>query len=150
VARLWRFFQTAALAMLVRILADLVALSHLAFIVFALLGGLLALRWRWLPLAHLPAAAWAVAVEFLGWFCPLTPLENWLREASGSAGYPGGFIEHYLLPLIYPAELTRELQKFAGWVVVVFNLAVYLVVWRRLCTREVVSSLAARLRRRRE
>ena len=116
--------------MLFRVLADLVVLAHLAFIVFALLGGLLALRWTWLPWLHLPAVAWAAAVEFFGWFCPLTPLENWLRDAGGSAGYAGGFIEHYLVPLIYPAELTREMQLLAGSVVVVLNLGVYLVVWR--------------------
>ncbi len=121
--------------MLYQVLADLVALIHLTFIVFALLGGLLALRWRWVPWAHLPAAAWGAVVEFLGWFCPLTPLENSLRRASGSAGYSGGFIEHYLTPIIYPAELTRELQLFLGCTLVILNLAIYLAVWRRLRMR---------------
>jgi len=123
--------------MIFRALADLVVLAHLAFIVFALFGGLLALRWRRLPWAHLPAVVWAAAVEFLGWFCPLTPLENWLRRASGHAGYSGGFIAHYVMPIIYPAELTREVQMAAGWFVVVLNLAVYWAVWRRLGNREV-------------
>ena len=118
--------------MLYRALADLVALTHLAFVVFALFGGLLALRWRWVPWVHLPAAAWGAAVEFFGWFCPLTPLENSFRRASGSAGYPGGFIERYLMPVIYPTELTRELQLFLGFVVAVVNAAIYLAVWRRL------------------
>ena len=123
--------------MLYRALADLVVLTHLAFIVFALLGGLLALRWRWLPWVHLPAAAWGASVEVFGWFCPLTPLENSLRRASGAAGYPGGFIENYLVPIIYPAELTREMQLIAACVVVAFNVAVYGVVWRQLHRRGV-------------
>ena len=118
--------------MLDRALADAVALTHLAFIIFALLGGLLAFRWRWVPWVHLPAAVWGAAIEFFGWFCPLTPLENSLRRASGSAEYSGGFIERYLMPIIYPTELTREFQLFLGCVLVVLNLAVYLAVWRRL------------------
>jgi hypothetical protein len=126
-----------ACPMLDQALADLVVLAHLAFILFALLGGLLALRWRWVPWVHLPAAGWGAAVEFFGWFCPLTPLENSLRRASGSAGYSGGFIERHLLPMIYPAEFTRELQLFLGFVLVVLNLAVYLAVWRGLRTRRV-------------
>ncbi len=117
--------------MIYRILADLVALTHFAFIVFALLGGLLALRWRWVPWAHVPAVVWGAAVEFFGCFCPLTPLENALRRQGGSVGYSGGFIERYLMPLIYPEELTREIQLLLGCVLVVLNLAVYLVVWRR-------------------
>lgn len=122
--------------MLFRVLADLVALTHFAFILFALFGGLLAFRWRWVPWAHLPAAAWAAAIEFFGWFCPLTPLENTLRRASGSAGYSGGFIEHHLMPIIYPAELTRDLQLLLGCGVVVLNLVVYLAVWLRLGARK--------------
>ncbi len=117
--------------MLYQALADVVALTHLAFIVFALLGGLLALRWRWIPWVHLPAACWGVAVEFFGWFCPLTPIENALHRASGAAGYLGGFIERHLGPIIYPAELTREFQLFLAGVLIGVNVAVYLVVWRR-------------------
>ncbi len=116
--------------MVYRALADLLALSHFAFVIFVLLGGLFAVRWRWAPWVHLPAAAWGAANEFFSWPCPLTPLENSLRRASGAAGYPGGFVEHYLLPVLYPAEFTRELQVFLGCTVVVVNLAVYLGVWR--------------------
>ena len=134
--------------MLYEALADLVVLTHLAFIIFALLGGLLALRWRWVPWAHLPAVAWGAAVEFFGWFCPLTPLENALRRASGSTVYAGGFIERYLVPIIYPAELTREFQLFLGCTLVVLNLAVYLAVWRRLRTRKARGQVAGRLTRR--
>ena len=123
--------------MIYQALADFVVLTHLAFILFALLGGLLALRWRWVPWVHLPAVCWGVAVEFFGWFCPLTPIENSLRRASGSAGYSGGFIERHLMPIIYPAELTREFQLFLGCVLVVVNLAVYLAVRRRLRTDKV-------------
>ena len=118
--------------MLYQALADIVVLIHSAFILFALLGGLLALRWHWMPWAHLPAACWGTAVEIFGWFCPLTPLENSLRRASGAAGYSGGFIERHLLPMIYPAEFAREFQVFLGCFVVVFNLVVYFVVWRTL------------------
>ena len=128
-----------------RVLADLIALTHFAFIVFAIFGGLLALRWRWVPWVHLPAAAWGAAVEFLGCFCPLTPMENWLRGASGYAGYSGGFIERYLVPIIYPMELTREFQLFLGCVLVALNLAIYLLVWRRFRIRKAREQVAARL-----
>ena len=122
--------------MLYQALADLVVLIHAAFILFALLGGLLALRWHWMPCAHLPAACWGAAVEIFGWFCPLTPLENSLRRASGTAGYSSGFIERHLVPMIYPAEFTREFQLFLGCVVVAFNLVIYFAVWRAFRTRK--------------
>jgi hypothetical protein len=112
-------------------LADAVLLVHLLFIVFAVGGGLLALRWRWMPWLHLPALAWGATVEFTGWICPLTPLENALRQAGGAAGYAEGFIERYLLPLIYPGALTRELQFVLGGTLLLINAVVYAVVWRR-------------------
>ena len=118
--------------MFYRVLGDTVLLVHFGFIAFVLLGGLLLLRWHWGPWIHLPAATWGAAVESFGWFCPLTPLENALRHASGSAGYTGGYVEHYILPVIYPAELTRNLQLVLGSVVVLLNVAIYLAVWRRL------------------
>lgn len=111
------------------VLADLVVLLHLAFILFVMLGGLLVLRWRRLMWLHLPVVVWGAAIEFIGWICPLTPLENRLRAAAGEAGYSGGFIEHYLIPLIYPAGLTRELQWLLGALVLLVNAAVY---WRVL------------------
>lgn len=111
--------------MLYRVGADGVVLVHLLFIVFVLFGGLLVLRWRWLVVLHLPAIAWGMAVEFLHLYCPLTPLENSLRQAAGQQGYDGGFIEHYLIPLIYPQGLTHELQVVFGTVVLVLNAAVY-------------------------
>ena len=115
-----------------RVLADLVVLAHVVFIVFVLLGGLLAFRWRWVPVVHLPAVVWGATVELFGWVCPLTPLENLLRRASGGEGYSVTFIERYLVPLVYPAELTRELQFVLGGVVIAVNAAVYVVVLRRI------------------
>ena len=116
---------------LYRSLADLVFLLHIVFILFVLFGGLLALRWRHAPMAHLPAAAWGAAVEFFGWTCPLTPLEDALRRAGGSTGFSVGFIERYLVPLVYPAALDRNLQTVLGAVVLAVNLVVYVVVLRR-------------------
>jgi hypothetical protein len=114
-----------------QLLADLVVVIHLLFIVFMALGGLLAVRWRWVPWLHLPAAAWGGFVELTGRICPLTPLENQLRRAAGGAGYKGDFIEHYLLPVIYPAGLTREIQFALAALLVVINAVIYAVVWRR-------------------
>lgn len=116
--------------MLYRIVADLVVILHLAFVVFVLVGGLLVLRWRRLAWLHLPAAVWGAAVEFGGWICPLTPLESSLRMQGGESGYSSDFIEHYVLPLLYPSGLTREVQVALGAVVLVVNLAIYGWVWR--------------------
>lgn len=108
-----------------RLLADLVLGLHLLFIVFALGGGLLARRWRWLPWLHLPVLAWGAAVEFTGWICPLTPLENALRLAAGQAAYAGSFVERCLAPLIYPGELTREWQFALGGLLLAGNALIY-------------------------
>ncbi len=114
-----------------RLLAELVVVLHLAFVLFALLGGLLVLKWRRVAWGHLPAAGWAAMIEFRGWICPLTPLENWLRLRGGGSSYETGFVEHYILPVIYPADLTRELQVALGLIVVGINLALYTwLVWR--------------------
>ena len=117
--------------MIHRLAADAVLLLHLGFILFVLLGGVLAVRWRWAPLLHLPAMAWGVYIELNGGLCPLTPLENRLRIAAGDAGYTGGFIEHYLLTLIYPAGLTPQIQYVLAAVVVGVNGLAYAWVWRR-------------------
>ena len=116
--------------MIHRLAADAVLVLHLGFILFVLLGGLLAVRWRWALLLHLPAVAWGVYIELSGGLCPLTPLENRLRIAAGDAGYAGGFIEHYLLALIYPAGLTHEVQDVLAAVVVGVNVLAYGWVWR--------------------
>jgi len=117
--------------MVFRILADSVVVLHVAFVVFVLLGGLLVGRWPRIAWAHLPAAAWGAWVEFAGWVCPLTPLENWLRQQGGGPGYSSSFVEHYLVPLLYPASLTREFQWSLGAVVLVLNATLYLAVLRR-------------------
>ena len=117
-------------------LADLVVALHLLFVAFVVLGGLLVLRWPWLAWLHLPAATWGALIEFAGWTCPLTPLENALRERAGGTGYPGGFVEHYLLPILYPSELTRALQVGLGVLVLVLNGGVYWYVLRRVRRRE--------------
>jgi|SRR5471032_1482164 len=111
--------------MVYRLAADGVVIFHLLFIVFAVAGGLLVLRWRWLVVLHLPAMVWGAIVEFLHLYCPLTPLENALRANAGGQGYSGDFIEHYLIPLIYPAGLTPQIQLWLGGVVVLFNALVY-------------------------
>lgn len=116
--------------MIHRLAADAVLLLHLGFILFVLLGGVLAVRWRRAPLLHLPAVAWGVHVELSGGLCPLTPLENRLRIAAGEAGYTGGFVEHYLLPLIYPAGLTQDVQSVLAAIVVGVNVLAYAWVWR--------------------
>lgn len=116
-----------------RLAADGVLVLHLAFIVFALLGAALAVRWPRILLFHLPAAAWGFFVELSGRVCPLTTLENQLRLQAGQAGYTESFIEHYLLALIYPSGLTRDVQLALAAVVVVVNLAIYgwlFVRWR--------------------
>ncbi len=119
-----------------RALADLVVVVHVAFVAFVVLGGLLVLRRPRLAWLHLPAAAWGVMIEFAGWVCPLTPLENAFRMRGGDAGYSGGFIEHYLLPVLYPSGLTRGIQLVLGTIVLALNLAVYglLLARRRAVT----------------
>jgi len=108
-----------------RALADAVVLTHLAFVLFVVLGSILVLRWPRVAWLHLPAASWGVVVEWANWGCPLTPLENWLRRRAGEGGYSEGFLEHYITPLLYPEGLTRELQWTLAALVVVVNGCVY-------------------------
>ncbi|NLD67898.1 MAG: DUF2784 domain-containing protein [Limnobacter sp.] len=121
-----------------RLAADALVLLHLAFVAFALLGGLLVVWRAWLAALHLPAAGWALWIEASGGICPLTPWENRLRRAAGESGYEGGFVEHYLIPVLYPSGLTPTLQAWLAVVVLVVNLAIYLLV------------IALRLRRSRQ
>ena len=107
------------------LLADALVAVHLGFVAFALLGGLLALRYRRAPWLHLPALAWGAWVSLAGRVCPLTPLENALRLRAGREGYEGGFVEHYLVPLLYPPGLTPEQQAALGAGLLLFNVAVY-------------------------
>lgn len=117
--------------MFVSLAADAVLLVHLLFILFVLFGGLLVLRWQWFAWLHLPTAAWGVIVEMLHLQCPLTPLENSLRQAAGQAGYSAGFVEHYLMPIIYPAGLTPQVQWWLAALVLMLNGLIYGVVWLR-------------------
>ena len=119
---------------LYRLLADLIVVAHLVFIIYALFGGLFGLWRRWSLCVHLPTAAWIAVIEFQGWICPLTPLENMLRSAGGAAVYEVGFVEHYLVPVLYPPGLTRTIQLILGGVAIAINVAVYLFVlhrWKR-------------------
>lgn len=115
------------------LLADAVVVVHLGFILFVVLGGLWVARWPRLIWLHVPAVVWGVVVEFAGWTCPLTPLENWLRYRGGGAGYHSDFVAHYILPLLYPAALTRELQLVLGLLVIAINVAIYgrILAWRK-------------------
>ena len=116
--------------------AGVVVTIHLLFVLFVVLGGLLLLRWPKAAYVHLPAAAWGAAMEFAGFICPLTPLENSLRRQAGASTYTTGFIEHYLLPVLYPAGLTRATQVVLGLIVIGVNIAIYWWVGRT-CRRTV-------------
>lgn len=113
------------------LIADLLVLLHLAFVGFVFLGALLVLRWPRLAWVQLPCAAWGVLIEFAGWVCPLTPLENRFRQLGGQAGYAGSFVEQYLLPVLYPQNLTRPVQVALGTLVLILNTAAYGLLWRR-------------------
>ena len=118
--------------MIYRLLADLVILAHFGFIVFVLLGGLLAFRWQWMPWLHIPAMAWGGFIELTGRICPLTPLENALRRAGGLAEYSQSFTEQYIVPIVYPAGLTRDFQVMMGFVLICLNISIYgYLAWRR-------------------
>ena len=118
-----------------RLLADAVLVTHAAFVAFVMLGGLLAWRRPWLAWLHLPVVAWGAGIELTSGICPLTPLENRLRLLAGLQGYPGGFIEHYLLAWLYPDGLTRNVQLALGLLVLAVNVAIYAEAWRRLRRR---------------
>jgi Protein of Unknown function (DUF2784) len=119
-------------------LADLVVLIHFAFVLFVVLGGLLVLRWPKMMYLHLPAAVWGAVIELAGGICPLTPLENSLRRSAGLAGYEGGFVEHYILPVLYPTGLTRGVQLTLGMLVIGINVAIYAWVMARRHTHGVI------------
>lgn len=117
--------------MLYTVLANVVLIVHGLFVAFVALGGLLVLRTPRLAWLHLPALAWGAAVVAMGWICPLTPLENTLRHLAGQQGYSGGFIEHYVTFVIYPNGLTRGIQMLLAALLVIGNVAVYIIVLRR-------------------
>src|SRR5687767_9285935 len=116
--------------MIYRTLADLIVIAHIGFVLFVVLGGFLVRRWPRLIYVHVPVAVYGVLIELIGWVCPLTPLENHLRSLGGQAGYSGGFVEHYLLPILYPNALTRNVQLVLGGLVIAFNVVAYTLVLR--------------------
>ncbi len=125
--------------MFFRLLADIIVLLHFVFILYAMFGGFLLLLSKRLAWLHMPAVVWAAGIEFGGWICPLTPLENYLRTKGGGLTYRSGFVEHYILPLIYPAALTRSLQIAIGCLVVGMNLAIYWWVFSRSTSKKTFS-----------
>lgn len=112
--------------------ADAILVVHLVFVLFVVFGGLLVLRWPWAAWLHLPAVAWGALIEFTGWVCPLTPLEVALRQRAGEFGYAGGFVEHYIVALLYPPGLTPDVQILLGILVLAANAAIYVSALRRL------------------
>ncbi|MGD8347310.1 MAG: DUF2784 domain-containing protein [Lysobacterales bacterium] len=117
--------------MLYKLAADSVFLIHLAFVGFVVLGGIAVWKFPRLAWLHLPAVAWGAAIEFMGWICPLTPWEQSLRRLAGENGYSGGFVEHYLVPLLYPEQLTRADQVLLGVLVLALNVTAYALILRR-------------------
>jgi hypothetical protein len=117
--------------MIYRSLADAVVVLHLCFVGFVIVGGFFLRRWPKLIYVHIPAVAWGVLIEFAGWICPLTPLENALRARGGQAGYQGDFIGHYLIPILYPHGLTRNIQFVLGALAFGINTIAYFVFFRR-------------------
>ena len=117
--------------MVFQLLADVVVIFHLAFVAFALFGGLLIMKWRRVAWIHVPSVVWAVFIEFTGMICPLTPLENFLRRKSGATGYESGFVEHYIIPILYPESLENSVQIILGILVIVVNADIYAWVFRQ-------------------
>ena len=114
-------------------LTDFVVVIHALFIIFVLFGGLVVLKWHQVMWIHIPCALWGAAIEFFGWVCPLTYLEIYLREIGNANSYENSFIQHYLLPVIYPSGLTTDSQFLLGVIVIVINLIIYFIVWRHRC-----------------
>lgn len=117
--------------MLYQLCADLIVLFHFAFILFVIFGGLTVFRWPKLAWLHVPIVLWAIGIECAGFICPLTPLENFFRTRAGEGGYDGGFIEHYIVAIIYPQGLTRQIQFILAALLIVTNLSFYLLMLRR-------------------
>ena len=111
--------------------ANLVLIAHMTFVALVIFGGLGWLRWRWAPWIHLPTAGWGVYIELSGQPCPLTTLENELLRAAGEGGYETSFIAHYLLSVLYPEGLTRDIQLMLGGAVVAANVVIYAWIWKR-------------------
>ncbi|MFH1700272.1 MAG: DUF2784 domain-containing protein [Candidatus Zixiibacteriota bacterium] len=122
------------------IAANIILVIHLGFVVFVILGALLVVKKRWVAWLHVPAAIWGMLIEFQDWICPLTPWENQLRQLGNQSGYTGGFIEHYLLAIIYPSGLTREIQIILGIFVLALNLILYgWMITRKIRDRRIIT-----------
>lgn len=109
--------------------ADILVVVHLAFILFVAFGAVAVWKSPRLAWVHLPAVVWAVNVEMWGVICPLTPLEQWLRQRAGLVGYDGDFVARYVIPVIYPDALTRDAQLVIGGVIGVINMVAYALLW---------------------
>lgn len=117
--------------MLYRLLANAVVIVHVMFVAFVVFGGILAWRWRRIAWIHVPTVLYGATIEFVGWVCPLTPLENHFRRLAGQSGYAGGFIEHYIIPVLYPTDWTISLRVILGTLVLGVNgLAYGVYFWR--------------------
>jgi len=113
------------------ILADVIVAVHFLFIAFVVFGGLLVIRWPRIAFVHIPAIIWGTVVEFSGWICPLTPLENHFRNLAGNSSYSGDFIVRYLIPVIYPQNLTVDIQYILGAMVIIINIIFYTIAVRK-------------------
>ena len=118
--------------MIYRVAADFVLLTHFAFILLVVAGGLVVVRYAWFVWIHLPAACWGAFVELTGRICPLTTLENHLRIHAGQEGYANSFVEQYILPVIYPAGLTRNIQFVLAGLVIAVNVIIYVTIFLRI------------------
>lgn len=118
--------------MLYRLLANAVVIVHVGFVAFVVFGGILAWRWRRIAWIHVPTVLYGATIEFVGWVCPLTPLENHFRRLAGQSGYAGGFIEHYIIPVLYPTDWTISLRVVLGTLVLVVNALAYGVYFWRI------------------
>ena len=121
--------------MIWRLAADVVLVLHLAFVIFVVLGGILTWRWPRLALVHVPVAVYGMVIQLVGFRCPLTPFEKALRRRAGDEGYDEGFVEHYIVPVLYPGEFTAGVKLLMALLVLGINVAVYMVAWRVMWPR---------------
>ena len=122
--------------MLARLITDFLVVVHFLFIAFVVFGAFLVFKWWWFSLLHIPSVLWAVLLELKGWVCPLTPLEHYFRQMAGSNDYKGGFIDHYIVAIVYPEGLTRDMQVALGFIVLAINLAIYTLIYLRQRSRK--------------
>ena len=117
--------------MIYEVLAEIVVVIHFCFVLYVVLGAFLGFKWIKTLYIHLCVLAWGVYIEFSGTICPLTPLENWLRQQANQHGYEGGFLAHYIVPIVYPETLTRSDQMVLGGLLLGLNLLVYSAIFFR-------------------